>query len=293
MKGAAFTQICAALSGPKLRADLHTHTHFSDGDFSPEELVLSAVRNQIAALAITDHDTTSAILHAQKAISQTRVNLKLVHGVEITCEVGDSVGEREFHLLAYGFDLENIPLQNALARLREGRATRIKEMAAQLVKLGVSSALLERFDTLAPERAFGRRHLAQALIELGASRNTFHAFSFWLSKPEVAGVSKVRLPLQEGIDLVRAASGVPILAHPPEDLTRDFFCEWKQRGLMGIECEYPWPSRSRSKALHAIAQELGLIATGGSDFHSTSSPRRTVGTRTVPIHTLKYLEKVE
>lgn len=288
MKGAAFTHICSALSGPKLRADLHTHTHFSDGEFSPEELVLSAVRNQVAALAITDHDTTFAIPVAREAILQHRLNLKLVNGVEITCVEEN----REFHLLAYGFDLENIPLQNALARLREGRALRVKEMVSQLVRLGVSSKIQERFETLSPERSFGRRHLAQALIEVKASRNTFHAFNFWLSKPEIANIPKVRLPLQEGIDLVRGASGVSVLAHPPEDLTREFFCEWKARGLMGIECEYPWPSRSRSKSLHTIAQELGLIATGGSDFHSTSAPRRTVGTRTVPIHVLKYLEKV-
>lgn len=286
MKGAVFTQLCSALSGPQPRADLHTHTDFSDGDLSPEELVLSAVRNQLSALSITDHDTTAAIPQAQQAIAAYRCHLKLIHGVEITCEIA----EREFHLLAYGFELGNATLQSSLHRLREGRFSRLQEMIAALIKLGASSELNLLTRNPSTEQSWGRRHLAQALVKLKASRNLYHAFQHWLNRPEVIRIPKIRLALEEAIAIVRQAGGIPILAHPPEDLDENFFAQWKQRGLMGLECDYPWPSRSRSKILKNMASQLGLLATGGSDFHSTHSPRRAVGMRTVSISILKDFE---
>jgi predicted metal-dependent phosphoesterase TrpH len=267
-----FTQLCQQLSrGPHAgRADLHLHTTFSDGTYTPAEVVDLARRSGLAAIAITDHDTTGGVAPARAAAAGT--SLELVAGAEITAEYRG----RELHLLAYFIDPDHAPLQNALLEIRRSRHERYHAMIERLRDCGVS--IENEALAVAPE-ALGRRHLAELLVRQGQAGSVREAFQRWLADGGRAVVPKRRLPVAEAIALVRQAGGVAAWAHPAYDTTLEALAELARLGLGAVEADFPDARPTRAAQLRAWAEALGLAVSAGSDCHGPGP--RAIGARTL------------
>lgn len=275
MKGSPFTNLCRQLTPLRPgRADLHTHTTYSDGTHSPAGLVERAVKAGLKAVAVTDHDTTAGVELARTAAGRA---VEVIAGVEVTAEFRGS----EFHLLGYFVRTDDGPLEAALAALRESRRERLLEMARRLRPR--APTLEQDVAALPGEVSLGRRHLARLLMARGHVRSLHDAFMRWLSAPDVAAVPKRRLPAADAIALVRQAGGVTSWAHPPADLDLRTLEELRAVGLQAMECVYPWPSRGQETRLRQLARTAGLTVTGGSDSHDPGPPGRAVGARAVTL----------
>lgn len=252
--------------------DLHVHTNFSDGTYTPAQVVDLARRAGFAALAITDHDTLGGVPAACAAA--TGSSLEIVPGVEITSEYN----RRELHLLGYFVALDHLGLAAALENIRQHRIERFREMIERLRGRGVSLAEEEQCVQGAPE-ALGRRHLAEILVRARRVANVREAFQRYLGDQGDVAVPKKRLPVAEALALVRDAGGVAAWAHPPYDCTQENLAELRELGLAAVEVEYPDVRRSRILQLRGWAEQLNLAVTGGSDCHGPG--RRSVGSCTI------------
>jgi predicted metal-dependent phosphoesterase TrpH len=263
-------------------ADLHVHTTHSDGACSPCEVVVAAARAGLSALAITDHDTVSAIPVARPEARQWDV--ELISGVELTCEYRG----RELHLLGYFFREDALELAAALERLRAGRARRIEAMASRLRDLGLRvdpGAIRRTF----PRAVLGRRHLAEYLARTGQVKDVRDAFTRFLGDGGPACVEKTRLDLFGAMEIVDRAGGVTALAHPPVDFGESAIRELADGGMRAIEVDGPGCSGGLGRRLKAIADRLDLIGIAGSDFHVPDRPGRWVGAITTDRHALERL----
>jgi 3',5'-nucleoside bisphosphate phosphatase len=278
---APFTRLCQALAGgvPRGRADLHLHSTASDGRYTPAQLVDLARRTGLSALAVTDHDTLQGITPARAAAAE---GLEVVSGVEISASWID----REVHLLGFFFDHCDTRLNEALDRLRVDREDRYREMVARLKGCG---AAVDDEDRPAPGTAWGRRHLAGALVRAGQVGTLREAFNRYLDEGRPAFVEKALVPLPEAVRLVRGAGGVTSYAHPGNELDRAAIVSLRDVGLQAVEVEYPGFRASRTAELRRWAGELGMAVTGGSDCHGPDEPRRAVGARTISDEELEVL----
>jgi predicted metal-dependent phosphoesterase TrpH len=268
---------------PDSRVDLHLHTNRSDGAYTPAQIVDLARRAGLPALALTDHDTTDGIAEARAAAA----DLEIVPGVEITTEFQG----REFHLLAYYFRPDDLPLLGALSTLRQRRAERFREMVDRLRPLGVTvdSAAV---DAALAHPVVGRRQLAELLVETRQVSTVRQAFSRYLGDSGGIAIPPVRLPVANAVALVRKAGGVAAVAHPAYDCTRETLATLAALGVHAVEVEYPSFRPSRSGELRGWAAELGLATTGGSDCHGPDDHHRAVGARGVSVAELDRLRSL-
>jgi predicted metal-dependent phosphoesterase TrpH len=257
-----FTALCQTAARPRLtgRADLHLHTHHSDGAYSPQQVVEVARRAGLAAIALTDHDTLAGFSTATVAAKGTGV--EIIPGAEIT----SGHGGQEMHLLAYFVRDDDEALTSALGHIRERRVERYQEMVQRLRAVGVVLDDEDRPTGPAPD-AVGRRHLAEWLVRAGRVSTMREAFARYLKDGLPAAVPKWRLPVAEAIGLVRTAGGVASWAHPPAAAPFEQFAELRRLGLGAIEVEFADVSRARSRQLRKFAAELDLAVSGGSDCH--------------------------
>jgi predicted metal-dependent phosphoesterase TrpH len=276
-----FTALCQlAARGPRAgRADLHIHTTFSDGTYTPAQVVELARRAGLSAIAITDHDTLGGVPAAQAAAPP---GLEVIAGVEITTEYRD----RELHLLGYFVRPDCPVLTAALDRIRRHRVLRFHEMVRRLRACGVdlhddALAGLDAQDTL------GRRHLAEVLVRSGKVGSVREAFALYLKDGGRAEAPKLRLAVAEALRLVSGAGGVSAWAHPPALCTRETLAELRGLGLNAVEADYPELRRSRTLELRRWAAELGLAVTGGSDCHGPG--KREIGCCTISDEELRRL----
>jgi predicted metal-dependent phosphoesterase TrpH len=262
-------------------ADLHVHTTHSDGACSPREVVVAAAQVGLAALAITDHDTVSALPDARDEAG--RLGVELVPGVELTCEYEG----REVHLLGYFFG-DHPDLLAAVDRLRAERVGRFAEMAAKLVELGLVvdlTAVRRCF----PRAVLGRRHLAEYLFRTKQTQTVREAFDRYLADGKPACVVKERLDAFEAIALVGAAGGVVSWAHPPFTLKLESLRTLAGAGLGAIETAGPGIQNRVGRRFRDWAEILDLVPTAGSDFHAADRPGRRVGAVMTPDADLERL----
>jgi 3',5'-nucleoside bisphosphate phosphatase len=259
--GQPFTSLCQKLARPATtgRADLHMHTTHSDGAYMPDQVVDLARRSGLAAIAITDHDTTCGVPAARMA---ARERLEVIAGVEVTAEQDGS----EVHLLGYFVRMDDPALDNALGQLRDRRRERFRGMVERLRGQGVSLEE-EAANAAAAAPSPGRRTLANLLHATGRVGSVREAFARWLADGRPADLPKARLPLAEAIGLVRGAGGVTSLAHPSAALTLPQLTTLREMGLQAIEVDYPSRKASRAAELRSWAAKLTLAVTGGSDCH--------------------------
>jgi len=248
--------------------DLHTHTIYSDGTFTPEELIALARERGLTALAVTDHDSTEGLDRAFASAEGT--GLEIVPGVELST-VRDGHG---IHVLAYWMGLGDQSFQAELRRLREDRFIRGKRMVRRLQELGYPISF-ERVVEIAQGRNIVRPHVAQALVEAGVVETIEDAFTPELIKDGgLAYVEKHALDPVAAIDLIKRAGGLVVVAHPGlhrEGLgvTDEIIEEMVGAGLDGIECAHPDHAPDTEARYRAMTRRLGLVATGSSDCHGT------------------------
>ena len=248
--------------------DLHAHTIYSDGTFTPTESVKLALERELTVLSISDHDSTEGLPEAFRAAERT--GLEIVPGVEFSA-VHDGHG---IHVLAYWMDVEDGEFQTELTRLREDRYTRGQRMVGKLQELGYPITF-ERVKEIAEGKNIVRPHIAQALVEAGVVPTIEDAFTPELIKDGGrAYVEKHALDPLDALGLIKRAGGVAVVAHPglhreglgvPDDLIERLARE----GLDGIECAHPDHPPEAEQRYREMARRLGLVATGSSDCHGT------------------------
>lgn len=251
-----------------VRIDLHCHSSTSDGTDTPAELVDAARVAGLDVLAITDHDTTAGWSEAVQALPR---GVALVRGMELSCEaVSFSGGRVPVHLLGYLFDPAYPPLAAELARLQGERSRRLRVMAERMAADGLPIDPAAVLANAGPSA--GRPHLGRALVEAGVVPTVGAAFDHLLSSRGGYYVHKEDVPLQRGIELVAAAGGVSVLAHCRAHvrggtLSEDAIAELVPLGLGGLEVDHVDHSDGDRARLRELADELGLLRTGSSDYH--------------------------
>jgi predicted metal-dependent phosphoesterase TrpH len=265
-----------------MNIDLHCHSTASDGTLTPAELMAAGVRAGLDVMAITDHDTTGGWAAAAGARPP---GLRLVRGAELSCRWYGVQPAIPLHLLAYLFDPDEPRLAADLARLRTDREQRAERIVARLRADGVPITWAE-VHGYAAGGSVGRPHIAQALIRAGLVATTNEAFaSRWLGTRYF--VPKEDLDVFEAVHAVRAAGGVPVFAHPrassrgrvvPDRLIE----ELAEAGLFGLEADHEDHSPAEREHVRALAERLGLVVTGSSDFHGTHKTVRLGAFRTAP-----------
>ena len=263
-------------------ADLHVHTTHSDGACTPGDVVRSAAAVGLAALAITDHDTLTAIVPAR--LEAARVGIELVAGIELTAERDG----REIHLLGHFIRPDDPDLVAATDDLRRARDERIIALADRLGELGLRIDLPYLRATF-PRATLGRKHLADYLHKTGQVASFRAAFDRFLGDDGPAIVAKPRIPWREAIALIRGAGGVAGWAHPPYDLRWESLRALAEAGLGSVEVAGPGTTPKVSQRWRAWADELGLATTAGSDFHAPDRPGRWVGAITATSAELERL----
>ena len=250
--------------------DLHSHTSRSDGLLPPAALASAARASGVRLLAITDHDTLAGVRELQSS-HRLPDGLHLVPGIEINAVVRDrpELVESEVHVLGLGVDPGDDELEAALARQRAARRLRFDRMVARLGDLGLSvGPALEVQPPTDADDALGRPRLARALIAIGAATSVEDAFERWLGRGRPGYVPRQGLGPVAAIQAIRRAGGVAVLAHFSEaPRLRDVVTELVAAGLRGLEVYYRSFDRPTVAAVGAVARDLGLVATGGSDYH--------------------------
>ncbi len=247
-------------------ADLHLHTTASDGRLAPRQLVDLAARRGLRVIAITDHDNTDGLEEAfQTATSYP--DLTIIPGIELSTDIPGS----EIHVLGYWLNVEDQAFQVTLARFREGREGRARQMVQKLAALGFPLEW-ERIAQLA-EGSIGRPHIAFAMMERGYISQPQEAFERYIGRNGPAYVEREKLTPQEAIQLIRQAGGVAALAHPRE------VGDWQgvlpglvKAGLAGMEVYYKAYPPDLVAQLRQRAKALGLMALGGTDYHAFATP---------------------
>jgi 3',5'-nucleoside bisphosphate phosphatase len=264
-------------------ADLHLHTQFSDGTFTPEELVLHAQKSGLAGIALTDHDTVEGCARAAAACAA--VQMDFITGSELTAEHNDI----EVHIIGYFLDERNPVLIERLARFQSVRQNRIHEMCAALNKLGVPIRAESVF-TLASCRSPGRPHVARTLVKEKLIGSLDEAFDRFLKKGRPAWVPKAKMSALEAMELIHQAGGLAVMAHPGLNRSDDIIPALVAAGLDGIECFHTKHSTVMAERYLEIAEKYRLLVTGGSDCHGFSKNRPLIGTVRLPYAHVERLQ---
>jgi predicted metal-dependent phosphoesterase TrpH len=267
------------------RADLHTHSTYSDGRLTPTELVERAVSRGLEVLALTDHDCTDGIAEALKAV-QKHPRLLFIPGVELSTDVP----HEEVHVLGYFLDWQNRRFQGRLDRLRRSRLERGQKMLAKLKRLGIEISW-HRVQELAGDGAVGRPHIALAMMEAGHISSLEEAFDRYLGRNGPAYVEREKITPAEAVELLTDASALPVLAHPRDLHNLDsLLLELKEAGIIGMEVYYQDYDQQAIERLLAIARQHDLLPLGGSDFHGLGGAHeRDLGAIPLPFEPVEQL----
>lgn len=258
--------------------DLHLHTTASDGRLTPTALVGRVAGAGIRVLAITDHDTTDGIEEA--AAEAARRGVLLIPGIEITAVDGG----RDVHMLGYFFDREQPELAQFLVTQRTARIRRIADMAARLAQLGLPVDVGPILDAAQRQnsKSIGRPRLARAMIDAGYVATTREAFDTWLGQGRPAFVERIGPSPGAVIDIVHRARGIVSLAHPGRTRIDDQIPALRDAGLDALEAYHSDHDAAAATFYVAMADQLGLLVTGGSDFHGDPSHGVEPGAATLP-----------
>lgn len=263
-----------------MRIDLHTHSNRSDGTDPVDVLIAHAKRDGLDVIALTDHDTADGWAEGRRAAEE--LGIGFVPGIEISCKLhGIAV-----HLLAYLPDPSYQPLAEELRTVRDGRTERIPSIVARLNGMGVQLTVDEVLAQATGTPSVGRPHVADALVANGTVANRGEAFDRFLADGRPGHVSHYAIDPGRAIDLVRAAGGVPVIAHPwgrssYKVVTAETIAQLvSDHGLAGIEVDHQDHRPESRETLRGIAEDLGIIWTGSSDHHGLGKVNHELGVNT-------------
>jgi len=265
--------------------DLHIHTNASDGLLEPAD-ILARIRNAgIETFSVTDHDSVAAVDEMKRRAAI--FGLKLVHGVELSAEYEG----RELHFLGYFIDHHNKRFLDYLYLFRRRRSQRAEEMLIRLAKLGIEISI-ERVAELARNGPVGRPHIADAMVEKNIVASRDEAFDKYLHDNSSVYVEKYRITPDEVIDLIHSIGGTAILAHPGlSKATDQVITSLIDKGLDGIEVIHPRHSPEEQKHYIDLAEKLGILISGGSDFHGDPDKDEKLGEHVIDLSVVKCIEE--
>jgi predicted metal-dependent phosphoesterase TrpH len=263
-----------------MRIDLHTHSSLSDGTDTPSGLVDQARQVGLDVIALTDHDTFAGL---DEAVSRgEQVGVRVIRGMELSC----SRGGQSVHLLAYEADPASPGLAAEMAKVRGGRMGRLAGVLQRLAELGVPVTEEQVLAEVDQSPSVGRPHIADAMVKAGHVADRTEAFERFLADGGPAHVPRYAIDVERGIDLVHDAGGVAVIAHPwgrgrehilPPGVLRRLASE---QALDGVEVHHQDHDADIRVRLGALAGELGLLATGSSDYHGTGKLDHALGCNT-------------
>ena len=256
-----------------IKADLHMHTTASDGVHSPEDLVAKAAEQGFNLIAVTDHDSMDGLIEAQEA--GKKLGVRVLSGVELGC-----TAHREVHVLGYGFDPQSTVIRQFCQSRVTEREARAEEMVRRLCEAGKMISM-DRVRELA-KGIIARPHIAVALIEAGHASSVKDAFDRFLSPGRPTYVPREKVTVAQSARLIHEAGGIAVLAHPMEmkmgeTMLESLVGEWKEQGLDGVEVYHPSAANNHAAFLYAMARRLGMLVTGGSDFHGEAVRKTVIG----------------
>lgn len=258
-----------------LYADLHIHSNYSDGRFSPEKIVNLSQMKNIKCISITDHDT----IGSQYIVNDVNLkNINIISGLEISSQYRDV----EIHILAYFIDLENENLKGSLNNIKYSRQERAKKIINKLNDLNIDI----KVDDISKEdynKSIGRPHIAKVLVNKGFVGSTKEAFQKYLMKNRPAFVERCKIDYKEALKLILDAKGIPVLAHPGEIYRNinieNIIKDLRAYGLKGIEVFHPSHSSKAINNYYNFAKKYSMLITGGSDCHGSKiNGEYTLGT---------------
>jgi 3',5'-nucleoside bisphosphate phosphatase len=268
-----------------MKLDLHLHSYVSDGRLAPGALVEAALAGGLNVIALTDHDTVNGVAEAKEAALGTP--LYVIPGIEISTRYG----EHDLHILGYWVDPAHPAMVEHQATARRRRDDRMRGMVAKLQGLGIQVTYEDVLEAAGPARVLGRPHLARALLAHGYVRYFGEAFDRFLHDGGPAFVLEAFPTVAEAIDIIHAAGGVAVWAHPPRDVFEFEIRRFADCGLDGVECLRPNNPPAESLYFEAGAESLGLMVTGGSDWHGP--PNTVLGDFFVRPHEVRAFLEAE
>jgi predicted metal-dependent phosphoesterase TrpH len=264
-------------------ADLHLHTNFSDGTYSPEELVGEARKFGLSVLALTDHDTVEGCQRMQKACADS--SIEFIPASELTAEYKGN----ELHLLGYFLNTEHPRLLREMAHFQDVRQNRIREMVSRLNKINIPLEADAVF-AIANCRSPGRPHVGRALVQGGYCATLDEAFERFLKKNRPAWVPKFRISAADAIGLIHEAGGLAVMAHPGLNRSDDIIPALVAAGLDGLECYHTKHTLTMTERYLEIARTHKLVVTGGSDCHGMNKGKPLIGGIKLPYEYVRRMK---
>lgn len=250
-----------------MKSDLHIHTLYSDGVFSPEKIVDTAIDVGLQVIALTDHDNVLSYPVAKDYLKTTEREdkLEIIRGIE----VNTLYKNYEVHILGYFMDVENSDFQSMLKLQQQARVKQTKEIISLLSKKeGIKIKFEDIKKQVAEGGSIGRPHIAKAITNAGGTSNVMEAYSKYIHDDSPVYVQRKTVSPQDAVEVIYDAGGIPVIAHPHDiDIAEKLIKELMQYGLRGIEAYHRKHSPACVEYFSSMAEELGLIVTGGSDFH--------------------------
>ncbi len=254
-----------------MKIDLHIHTTYSDGVYSPEKVVDTAIEAGLDAIAITDHDNVLSYPIAKSYLEKIQPEnsakpLIIIPGIEINT----IYKSYEIHILGYFMDMENANFQKAIKVQQTARIKQTKEIIKLLAKKeGIKIDIEDIKKTVAPGGSIGRPHLAKAISATGGTGSVIDAYNKYINNDSPVYVQRKTISPHEAVETIYDAGGIPVFAHPYDvDIAEELIKDLMNYGLRGIEAYHRKHSPAMVEYFSTLAEKYGLIMTGGSDFHS-------------------------
>lgn len=265
-------------------ADLHLHTIYSDGEYTPDSIVKKALSENFRAIAVTDHDTVEGVIPVLKTAGKT---IEIIPGIELSSETSPS---EELHIVGLFIDYNDPNLLKILKNLSLGRKNRMDDMLKKLAEMGMPITMeeIEKFKT---KDIIGRLHLAQTMQMKGYVKNTAEAFNKFIGDGKPAYANRKRLSSKKAISLIKEVGGIPILAHPHLLRDESVIPQLIEEGIEGIETYYVDHGKNPSSKFVEIAKKYNLLISGGSDCHGIAKCKTFLGKVKVPYQAIEEMKR--
>ena len=270
-----------------IEADLHIHSFHSDGIYAPSRVVEMAAAAGLSAMALTDHDTVDGV---EEAVRAAPAGFEVIAGLELSSVYRG----REIHLLVYHLDQRDPAVKAFLEPLREDRRLRAERIVARLNASGVAVTMAEVIEIAGAggvAAAIGRPHIADAIVRHGAARDIDDAFVRYLRRGQPGYVARACVPVSDAVAFVHARGAALVVAHPALNLGESDTEALAREGLDGIEVWHPSHSEDQRGRLLRMTSRLGILATGGSDYHGPGRNRHEIASAGVAMSTVQALRE--
>ncbi|MBO5738050.1 PHP domain-containing protein [bacterium] len=249
-----------------IKGDYHIHTNYSDGVFSPEKIVDLALNAGLQAISLTDHDNVLSYNIAKEYLKTKNVDMKIIQGIEVNTLYKDY----EVHILGYFPDTTKSDFKNLLKAQQQARTKQTKEILTLLAKKeGIKIKYEEVKNMVADGGSIGRPHIAKAITNAGGTSNVMEAYSKYIHRNSPVYVERKTVSPFDAVEVIYDAGGIPVVAHPYDiDIAEKLIKDLMNCGLLGIEAYHRKHSPAIVEYFSSMAEQLGLIVTGGSDFHA-------------------------